>query len=52
MVIGLLILIILLGLGTFILNKMNKNKPEFLTSLKEKLMWSAIIRPIHQGYLT
>ena len=50
MIIGLLLLIIILGLGTFILNKMNKKNPSFLTDLKAKLMWSAVLRPIHQGY--
>jgi flagellin len=49
-VIGLLILIIVLELGTFILNKMNRKIPKFLTDLKAKLMWSAVLRPIHQGY--
>ena len=50
LVIGLLLMILLLGLGTFILNKMNINNPEFLTDIKGKLMWSAVLRPIHQGY--
>ena len=48
--IGILILIIILGLGTIILNKLNAKKPKFLIDLKAKLMWSAVLRPIHQGY--
>ena len=48
--IGFLLFIIILGLGTFLLNKMNKKNPQFLIDLKGKLMWSAILRPIHQGY--
>ena len=51
MVIGLLIFMIILLLGTFILNKMNKNKPELLTNLKGKLMWGPFLRPIYEGYL-
>ena len=51
MSIGFLFLIIILGLGTLILNKMNKTNPKFLTDLKAKLMWGALLRPIHQGYL-
>ena len=50
MSIGFLLLIIILGLGTLILNKINAKNPQFLTDLKGKLMWSAILRPIHQGY--
>ena len=48
--IGFLLLIIILGLGTLLLNKLNKKNPQFLSDLKGKLMWSAILRPIHQGY--
>jgi hypothetical protein len=48
--IGFLLLIIILGLGTLLINKLNKKKPQFLIDLKSKLMWSAILRPIHQGY--
>ena len=47
MVIGLLMLILILGLGTFILNRMNRKNPEFLTNLKAKLMWNAVLRPIY-----
>ncbi len=48
--IAILLLIVILGLGTLILNKINVKNPKFLTDLKAKLMWSAILRPIHQGY--
>ena len=50
MSIFLLFLIVTLVIGTFILNKMNKKDPQFVTSLKDKLLWGAILRPIHQGY--
>ena len=48
--IGFILLIIILGLVALILNKINAKNPKFLTGLKAKLMWSAILRPIHQGY--
>ena len=48
--IGILILIIILGIGTIILNKLNAKNPKFLIDLKAKMMWSAVLRPIHQGY--
>ena len=50
MSIGFLLLIIILGFGTMLLNKINTKNPQFLTDLKAKLMWSSILRPIHQGY--
>ena len=42
-----LLLILLLGLGAFILNKINIRNPKILNDLKAKLMWSAVLRPIH-----
>ena len=50
MSISFLLLIIILGIGTLILDKMNKKNPKFLNNLKAKLMWGVILRPIHQGY--
>ena len=50
MSIGFLLLIIIIGIGTLFLNLINVKNPQFLTDLKAKLMWSAILRPIHQGY--
>ena len=45
-----LFLVVTLAIGTLIINKMHKKNPEFLVSLKDKLMWGVILRPIHQGY--
>ncbi len=45
-----LLLVATLVIGTFIINKMHLKNPKFLLSLKDKLMWGVILRPIHQGY--
>ena len=50
MSIGFVILITILGLATLLLNKVFLKNPQFITNLKTKLMWGAILRPIHQGY--
>ena len=36
-----------LMIGTFILKKINIHKSQFFASLKDKLLWGAILRPIH-----
>ncbi len=50
MSISFLLLIIIIGLGTLILNKIKVKNHKFLKDLKDKLMWSAVLWPIHQGY--